>query len=215
MKKVIGNKLKKQRPLVLMPLLIGVISVFFCIWLFFSPQGKFSVRMITIPPDPLTGIVDYRFEVKTLDGLHIRTYDFGRYYGDNKLHKNNNFVAFSPNFPLSVEEVSQNSENGEIILAIRGRTFDDFPVLSLVSYFNGEFRSIPYYNGSRQREIYFSAQEILLKNLDEDPESEIILGIFLTSEDGSAYTWDKTRLDYNAEMKAYLQTSTTHEPSLE
>lgn len=209
-----GNNISKGLWRVHTLVFLGLVALFYSLWIFFSLQGKFTAYMETIPPDPLSGIVDYRFIIKTLDGFKTRSYDFGRFYG-GEYHKDNNDRAFSPNHEPTVNVVSKDVETGQTILAIWGKNFRSSTVLSLVSYVNGEFRSIPFYNGSRHREIYFVAQKILLKNLDDDPEREVILGIFLTSEDGSAHTWDKTRLDYNSEKQAYLQTSTTHEPNLE
>jgi len=214
-KKATGNKSKKKRWLLILILIFGAVFGY-CVWLFLSLQGKFFLERISIPPDPPTGIVDYRFVVKTLDGFRVRTHDFARYYGDYDLHEENNFMAFSPNHEVNLEIISRNQQTSETILAIRGRTFDDFPVLTIVSYNKnkGEFHSIPFYVGNIHREIYFCAKEVLLKNLDDDPEMEVILGVLLIAEDGSSQVWSKTRYDYNTEKQAYLQTSATHEQIL-
>lgn len=217
MKKVIGNKYQaqiKKKVWQLIFFVLIVVPLLYCLWLFLSLQGKFSIERITTSPDPLTGDVDWHFVVKVLDGLKVYEYEFGRFYGDG-YHVTRDIDAFSPNYELTSEIISKNHQFHETLLAIWGKNDDRTRVLTLVRYARGKFTSIRFDKGSSIKDIYFTAHQILLKNLDDDLELEVILGNPYVSDDQSTLTWTKRRYDYDAEKDAYFQTSLTHESSLE
>lgn len=216
MKKVTGSKHRAQnkRKLWQLILLLVVVPLVYCSWLFLSLQGKFSIERITTSPDPLTGDVDWHFVVKVLDGLKVHEYEFGRFYGDS-CYAMVDMDTFSPNYELSVEIISKNLQSHETLLAIRGKNDNSTQVLTLVRYARGKFTTIRFDKGSSTKDIYFAAHQILLKNLDDDPELEVLLGNPYVSDDQSTLTWTKRRYDYDVEKDAYFQTSITHEPNLE
>ena len=218
MKKAIGNKHQTQLEKKVWRLIIFsvfiIVHLLYCLWLFLSLQGKFSIERITTSPDPLTSDVDWHFMVKVLDGLKVYEYEFGRFYGDG-YHVTRDIDAFSPNYELTSEIMSKNPQTHGTLLAIWGKNDDRTRVLTLVRYNRGKFTSIRFDDGSSDKKVYFAAHQILLKNLDNDPELEVILGNPYVSDNQSTLMWTKRHYDYSAEKDTYFQTSLTHEPNLE
>lgn len=217
MKKATGSKHQAQNKKMLWQrILLFVITVplIYCLWLFLSLQGKFSIERVTTSPDPLTGDVDWHFVVKVLDGFKVHEYEFGRFYGDS-CYAMVDMDTFSPNYELSVEVISKNRQPRETLLAIRGKNDNSTQVLTLVRYTGGKFSTIRFDEGSSIKDIYFAAHQVLLKNLDYDPELEVVLGNPHVSDDKSTLTWTKRRYDYDAGKDAYFETSLTHESKLE
>lgn len=192
----------------LLLILLGVPIILSIAWLI-TNQGRFYVEQVTLPEDPQSQYSDTQFILKVLNGFEIHSIEFARWHGDLS-----NRFSFIPNAQISVEVISSNPTTSQQTLALRGVNSIGGDVVALVDYEAGEFRIIPNFNGSPRREIDFSAEKVILKNLDDDPELEVIQAIKLTAENGSASNWHKTRFDYDEFRGAYTQTSTILEQNL-
>mgnify|MGYP001559337181 FL=1 len=153
-------------------LLLGSLS------LIYSNQGKFHIYQ-----EPIPGTRDQLYYISVLDGLKVNRFAFSQFY-DNGQEFN-----FRDSKSISVGRMKPRVV-GEKLFFLSGY-LAGYKIANVVSYLNGQFTLVKKFNRSGGVEKNFVGHRLAVRNLDKDPEEEIVEESYINYSNAPDELWEE------------------------
>lgn len=159
-------------------IIFSFLLLFGSLSLIYWNQGKFYLYQ-----EPVPGTRDHLYYISVLDGLKVNRFAFSRFY-DNGQEFN-----FKDSKGISIMEMRSEAV-GEKLLLLSGY-LAGYKIANVVSYSNGQFTPFKKFNRSGGVEKNFVGHYISVRNLDGDPEEEIIEESYINYSNAPNELWDE------------------------
>lgn len=157
--------------------LLFLAAFFIPLRILWSHQGEFSVYK-----ESISDTRDAQFSISVLDGLTVRRFPFSRYYANglnpHAFHQDDTTLQYL-----------WSGLKSEKRLAVFGKNIGQSEVVMILGYNRGSFRVIQKIDKYGSQEDVFQGDQVLITDIDADPEEEVIEQTLIPYENAHDQLW--------------------------